>query len=125
MLPEGVHVLLQLAVGLAHRYTYQVLTEKGKLMKIVVIVKNGVVAQVLTDNTEIRVIVLDHDTEGCDESSIIDVGQEDVGIDAIHQGLAKYAPAEVASIFGEVQAELQELGGNEKASDLVVDLFTA
>lgn len=93
-------------------------------MKVVVIVKNGVVSQVLTDNKEIRVVVLDHDTDGCDDTSVIEVSQEDVALDAMHQGLAKLAPAEVDSIFGEVLAELQEMDGNETTSDLVTELFT-
>lgn len=93
-------------------------------MKVVVIVKNGVVSQVLTDNQEIRVVVLDHDTDGCDETTMIDVSQEEVALDAMHQGLAKVAPAEVESIFSEVLAELQELNGNETAAELVTELFT-
>jgi hypothetical protein len=94
-------------------------------MQVIVIVKNGVVTQVLTDNVDVRVLVLDHDTDGCDEATQIDVSRENVGLDAMHQGLAKYAPAEVASIFGEVQAELSDMPGNKKASDIVIELFTA
>lgn len=92
-------------------------------MKVVVVVRNGVVTQVLTDNIEIQVLVLDHDTHGCDDSSLFDVSGEDVALDVMHQGIAKQAAAEVNSIFGEVLAELRDLeGSSEKASALVTAL---
>lgn len=93
-------------------------------MKVVVIVKNGVVTQVLTDSTDVRVLLLDEDTDNCDEDSRMDVVGKDVALDAMLQGVAKHAPAEVADIFADVLAELQERTGNETAAELVTALFT-
>lgn len=93
-------------------------------MKVVVIVKNGVVTQVLTDSTDVRVIVLDSDTEHCDDDTRMDVVGEDVALDAMLQGVAKHEPAEVADIFADVLAELQQRDNNETTAELVTALFT-
>ena len=92
-------------------------------MKVVVIVKNGVVTGVMTDDARVQVLVLDSDTAGCDEETQLDVGGVDVALDAMRQGIAQVNAAEVSSLFDDLKAELQDRAGNDVAEDVLLALF--
>lgn len=87
-------------------------------MKVVVIVKNGVVAQVFTDDARVQVLVLDDETDGCDKDTQMDIGGVNVALDAMTKGLAKVNVAMVHGLFIDLEAALKDRQGNAYAESM-------
>lgn len=68
-------------------------------MKVVVFVKNGAVQKIVTDCPGVQVLVLDSDTEGCDQSSMVEVRGQSYALDAMEQALPKVSKDTTDKVF--------------------------
>jgi hypothetical protein len=95
-----------------------------KKRRVVVIVENHTVSEVLKDDPNVEVLVIDRDTYACDYNTRLrGVCGEDASLDAMAHGLAIHNPAKVAEAFLQVYDALQKKGDNALAERLSAALF--
>ena len=92
-------------------------------MKVVVILENGTIQKVLTDDPNIQVLALDSDTDGCDESTEMRMGDESYGLDAMAQALPKVQPKTVERYFERVKKALEKRPKDGYTAQLLKALF--
>ena len=81
------------------------------MAKVVIVVKGGVVTDVLTDSNSVQVIVLDQDSGGVgEEFQLADVLGEQVALDTLRLGLPKYDPGKVEQAYRETIDCLEDPG---------------
>lgn len=95
-----------------------------KKRRVVVILENHAVSEVLKDDPNVEVVVIDRDTYACDHRTRLrGVCGDDASLDAMAHGLAIHHPAKVAEAFLQVYEALQKKGDNALAERVSAALF--
>ncbi|NEX63973.1 hypothetical protein [Noviherbaspirillum galbum] len=96
-----------------------------KKRRVVVILENNAVSEVLKDDQNVEVVVIDRDTYASDyRTRLRGVCGDDASLDAMAHGLAIHNPAKVADAFQQVYEALQKKGDNALAERVAAALFS-
>jgi uncharacterized protein (UPF0297 family) len=95
-----------------------------KKRRVVVVIENHSVSEVLKDDPSIDVLVIDRDTYSCDRHTRLrGVCGDDASLDAMAHGLAVQEPEKVDKAFMQVYEALKKKGDNALAERVAAVLF--
>lgn len=95
-----------------------------KKRRVVVVIENHSVSEVLKDDPSIDVLVIDRDTYSCDRHTRLrGICGDDASLDAMAHGLAVQEPEKVDNAFMQVYEALKKKGDSALADRVAAALF--
>ncbi|SNS72764.1 hypothetical protein SAMN06265795_105199 [Noviherbaspirillum humi] len=92
--------------------------------RVVVIIENHSVSEVIKNDPDVDVLVIDRDTYACDRHTRLrGVCGDDAALDAMAHGLAIHNPEKVDKAFVQVYEALKKKGENSLAECVAEALF--